>query len=79
MRELLAERGGDIFRSKGVLALTDHDSSWVFQGVHCLLDTERGRPWAADEPRRSRMVFIGRNPDPGALDDGLRSCLAAAR
>jgi G3E family GTPase len=79
LRELLTEHGRDIFRCKGTLALAGQPSSWVFQGVHALLDTERGRAWAPQEPRRSRLVFIGRNLDRDLLDDGFRSCLTGVR
>jgi G3E family GTPase len=75
MSTLLRERGVDLFRMKGILAMADSDRRFVFQGVHMLFD---GRPDAAwgDAPRRSQVVFIGRNLDREALRQGLTSCLA---
>jgi G3E family GTPase len=74
--ELLAAKGGDIFRSKGVLALAGSGRQYVFQGVHMLFDGGNGRAWREGEPRVSRMVFIGRNLDRAALEAGFARCLA---
>ncbi|HMP97726.1 MAG TPA: GTP-binding protein [Kiritimatiellia bacterium] len=76
LRDLLATQGPDIFRSKGVLAVREIPNRVVFQGVHMLFDFRPDRPWGDDEPRESTMVFIGRNLNRQALNDGLRSCLA---
>jgi G3E family GTPase len=73
--ELLATRGTDIFRSKGVLAIAGEADRFVFQGVHMLFDGRSDRPWG-DEPRRSTMVFIGRDLDRDAIERGFRACLA---
>ncbi|WP_219418834.1 CobW family GTP-binding protein [Pseudonocardia nigra] len=75
---LLATRGQDLFRSKGVLQLADTDRRYVFQGVHMLHDGELGAPWRPGESRRNRMVFIGRNLDRAELEAGFRSCLTGA-
>ncbi|MGQ0623205.1 MAG: CobW family GTP-binding protein [Sporichthyaceae bacterium] len=76
--ELLRDKGGDIFRSKGILATSDSTKQWVFQGVHMLIDATNGREWRKDEPRRNRLVFIGRNLDRGELERGFAACLAHA-
>jgi G3E family GTPase len=75
MGALLRDRGNDLFRMKGILAMAGSDRRFVFQGVHMLFD---GRPDAAwgDTPRRSQVVFIGRNLDREALRQGLTTCLA---
>jgi G3E family GTPase len=75
LSELLQTKGPDIFRSKGVLAVKDDPNRFVFQGVHMLFDGRADRPWA-DEPRRNRLVFIGRNLDRDELEGGFRACLA---
>ncbi|MEY9938900.1 GTP-binding protein [Streptacidiphilus sp. MAP5-3] len=75
---LLRERGVDIFRSKGILALAGNPRQYVFQGVHMLLDGESGREWEAGEERRNRLVFIGRNLDRDELDAGFAACLVNA-
>jgi G3E family GTPase len=74
---LLRERGVDIFRSKGILAIAGWEERYVFQGVHMLLDGTADRPWRDGEDRRNRVVFIGRNLDRVELEAGLRACLAA--
>jgi G3E family GTPase len=43
-----------------------------------LLDGEFGRTWHQDETRRNRLVFIGRNLDRDALQNGFASCLTNA-
>ena len=73
---LLRERGADIFRMKGVLAIAGEDRRFVFQGVHMLFDGQPDRPWRADEPRVSQLVFIGKHLDRAALQAGLDGCRA---
>jgi G3E family GTPase len=73
--ELLATKGTDIFRMKGVLALAGSEQRFVFQGVHMLFDGRPDKPWNGRE-RRNQLVFIGRNLDRGELEEGLRACLA---
>jgi G3E family GTPase len=70
---LLAARGGDILRAKGILSVKGEDRRVVFQAVHALLDGALDRPWTPDETRRSRMVFIGRNLDGAELRAGLEA------
>ena len=75
LRDLLATKGVDLYRMKGVLAIRGEPRRYVFQGVHMLLDHRPDRPWA-DTPRANRMIFIGRNLDRAALTEGFRACLA---
>ncbi|MGC9544648.1 CobW family GTP-binding protein [Streptomyces sp. UG1] len=75
---LLRTKGADIFRSKGILAIAGSSRQYVFQGVHMLLIGEEGAQWRADEPRRNRLVFIGRNLDRDELERGFADCLATA-
>jgi G3E family GTPase len=76
--ELLATKGVDIFRSKGILALAGNDRQYVFQGVHMLFDGDEGRPWRDGESRINRMVFIGRHLDRAALESAFTACLTGA-
>ncbi|MCU1282685.1 MAG: putative metal chaperone, involved in Zn homeostasis [bacterium] len=71
--KLLAERGPDIFRMKGILAVRGKPQPVVFQGVHMLFESQEGKPWGR-KPRTSRLVFIGRNLDRAELNAGVRSC-----
>ncbi len=73
---LLSEKGTDIFRMKGILAVKGDDRRFVFQGVHMLFDGRPDRPWRADEARANRMIFIGRNLDRAEIDERFRACLA---
>jgi G3E family GTPase len=73
---LLAEQGPDILRAKGILSVAREDRRLVFQAVHMILEGDLQRPWGPDEPRQSRMVFIGRNLDPAALKAGFEACAA---
>ena len=73
---LLRTKGQDIFRMKGVLAVKGREMRFVFQGVHMLMDGRPDRPWGA-ESRQNTLIFIGRNLDRAALNEGFRSCLAA--
>ena len=75
LNTLLRTKGQDIFRMKGVLAVKGHDKRFVFQGVHMLMDGRVDRPWG-NEPRRNSLIFIGRNLDRRALNEGFRECLA---
>ncbi|MFH9820152.1 GTP-binding protein [Streptomyces sp. NPDC017230] len=43
-----------------------------------LLVGEFGRAWRESEPRRNRLVFIGRNLDRDELERGFTGCLATA-
>jgi G3E family GTPase len=72
---LLQQSGADIYRSKGVVALRGESKRYVFQGVHMLLDGGVDRPWG-DQPRRNRLVFIGRRLDRQALVQGFQACIA---
>jgi G3E family GTPase len=71
---LLREKGTDIFRMKGFLAVAGDERRVVFQGVHMLLDSQPDRPWG-DDPRRNQLVFIGRDLDGDELRAGFLACL----
>ena len=77
--KLMREKGADLFRYKGVLAVKGMDEKFVFQGVHMLFGgdfvSEIGL-WKDDEPRECRFVFIGRNLDEANLLEGLLECQA---
>jgi G3E family GTPase len=72
---LLTEKGADIYRMKGIFNIAGEDRRVVLQGVHMLMDSSADRLWNANEPRRSDIVFIGRELDRRALTEGLRACL----
>ena len=76
LNDLLQEQGPDILRAKGILDVSGDDRRLVFQAVHMILEGDFQRDWRADEPRFSRMVFIGRNLDEAKLKAGFEACAA---
>ncbi|QEY32997.1 GTP-binding protein [Synechococcus sp. RSCCF101] len=76
LSDLVAERGPDLFRMKGILNLAGEQSRYVFQSVHMLLDGDFDRPWLEDECPRTEFVIIGRNLDADALQAGFSACVA---
>ena len=73
---LLQERGTDIFRMKGILAIAWAEQKYVYQGVHMIFAGDFSEPWAEDEPRVSKLVFIGKNLDEAELRASFKECLA---
>jgi G3E family GTPase len=76
INELTQTRGVDILRSKGILAFKGEPKRFVFQGVHMILDGDLQRPWKEGEKRESKIVFIGRHLDEGAIRKGFLACAA---
>ena len=77
--KLLRTQAQDLFRYKGVLAVKGMDQKYVFQGVHMLFSgdyTEEIGLWKEGEERECRFVFIGRDLDHDALQEGLMNCKA---
>ena len=75
--KLLAEKGGDIFRMKGVLVVKGTKKRLVFQGVHMFFDAKFDREWKDGENRTNTLVFIGKHLDRAALTEGFKACLVA--
>lgn len=66
--------GADMLRYKGVLNMAGANRRVIFQGVHMLMGSDLGKPWG-DEPRNSKMVFIGRKLPHEVITKGLEQCL----
>jgi G3E family GTPase len=75
LQNLVASEGQKILRSKGILAFSDDDDRYVFQGVHMMLEGDHQRAWKEGEPRESRLVFIGRELPEEAIRDGFERCI----
>ena len=75
LQNLVQTEGQKILRSKGILAFTDDDDRYVFQGVHMMLEGDHQRKWKEGEPRQSRVVFIGRELPEQAIREGFESCI----
>lgn len=72
---LLKERGVDMFRTKGVLAVHGMKDKFVFQAVHMAFAGSPQRAWADGEERVCKLTFIGKNLNREELENGFRKCL----
>ncbi|MCZ2104271.1 MAG: GTP-binding protein [Burkholderiales bacterium] len=70
--------GPRMLRYKGVLAMKGTERKVIFQGVHQMMGSDLGPAWGQDEPRQSRMVFIGIDLPRDIFFQGLEQCLVAA-
>ena len=73
---LLAEKGQDLLRTKGILSYQGDDRRFAFQAVHMMADGDYIGPWKDGDPRVSRLVFIGRNLNRPQLRRGFESTQA---
>merc|ERR1712100_241525 len=73
---LLQEKGTDLFRSKGVLAVQGMKQKFVFQAIHMLFANSMEGEWGPDEQKRCKMIFIGKNLNREELTSGFKACLA---
>jgi G3E family GTPase len=76
LNALIASKGTDILRAKGIIDVKDEPRRLVFQSVHMVLEGDLQQPWKPSEKRYSRLVFIGRNLDKDALRAGFESCIS---
>ncbi len=76
LSELVAKDGQDLLRYKGILNLKGMEERFVVQGVHMIMEGRPLQVWPAGDPRRSRLVFIGRKLDEDALKQGFAGCVA---
>ena len=60
---------------KGVLAMAHADERYVCHAVHSIFSAAYDAPWA-DEPRASKLVFIGKGLDAAELSASFNACLA---
>ena len=67
--------GPRLLRYKGVLWMDGSERKIVFQGVHQMMGSDVGAAWGEDEPRGSKMVFIGKNLPEKTFIEGLEQCL----
>jgi G3E family GTPase len=67
--------GPRMLRYKGVLYMQGTDRKVIFQGVHQLMGSDLGPPWAQGEARCSKMVFIGIDLPKDILLQGMEQSL----
>jgi G3E family GTPase len=76
LNDLLARRGPDILRAKGIIDVKGENKRLVFQAVHMILEGDFQREWTDKDKRYSRMVFIGRDLDEAELRKGFEATAA---
>jgi hypothetical protein len=74
LAEVLQTQGTRLYRMKGFLNFAGSNERIVIQGVHMVVDTSALGPWG-NRPRRTQLVFIGRDLDREALRAGFESSL----
>ncbi|WGD50056.1 GTP-binding protein [Bradyrhizobium sp. CB1650] len=64
----------DILRMKGIASIEDDDRPFVVQSVHMLIEGGSRHHWKEQEPRHTRLVFIGRDLPRDLLRQGFEAC-----
>ena len=76
---LISTQGESLLRVKGLLNLAGQDRPLVIHGVqHVFHEPMLLREWPAGDDRRSRLVFITRDLDRAAVENGIRAFEQAA-
>jgi G3E family GTPase len=76
---LIATRGENLLRVKGILNLDGQDRPVAVHGVQHVFHPPQLLPgWPEGDPRTSRIVFIVRDLDRTVIENGLRAFEAAA-
>jgi G3E family GTPase len=70
----LQTQGTRLYRMKGFLNFKGTPDRIVIHGVHMVVDTSSLGAWG-DRPRRTQLVFIGRQLDRQLLSEGFEACL----
>ena len=82
LNKLMREKGQDLYRSKGILAVMDSEDKYVFQSVHMMmmLDSSSNlgmdhKPWKEGEKKINKFCFIGKNLDKDLIIKQLNECI----
>ena len=75
---VLATKGMDLLRTKGILHFHADDRRFAFQAVHMIADGDYIGTAKPTDPKQSRIVFIGRNLNRPDLRRGFEACAATA-
>ena len=82
LSKLMQEKGADLYRSKGILAIEGSDEKYVFQAVHMMMNmgssSELGMthaPWAEGEKKINKFCFIGKNLNKDEMIAELEACI----
>lgn len=68
------QKGDEIYRIKGILAVRNQNEKYIFQGVHNMIDYSLGEKWPENQVRVSRLVAIGKNLDRSGIESGFLRC-----
>ncbi len=71
---LLQEKGQDLLRTKGILHYAGDRRRFAFQAVHMIADGDYIGEAKEGDPRRSKIVFIGRDLNRPQLRRGFEAC-----
>ncbi|NJL41216.1 MAG: cobalamin biosynthesis protein CobW, partial [Leptolyngbyaceae cyanobacterium SM1_4_3] len=63
----------EIYRIKGFVSVPEKPMRMVLQGVGARFEQFYDRPWQPEEPRETRLVFIGRSLDAAQIESQLTS------
>ncbi len=72
--DLLQSKGQDLLRTKGILYYAGDDRRFAFQAVHMIADGDYIGAIKEGDPRKSKIVFIGRDLNRPQLRRGFESC-----
>jgi G3E family GTPase len=74
--QLLQTKGQDLLRTKGILYYAGDNRRFAFQAVHMIADGDYIGEVKAGDPRKSKIVFIGRDLNRPQLRRGFEACQA---
>jgi G3E family GTPase len=72
--QLLQSKGQDLLRTKGILYYAGDDRRFAFQAVHMIADGDYIGAVKEGDPRKSKIVFIGRDLNRPQLRRGFEAC-----
>jgi len=72
--QLLQTKGQDLLRTKGILHYAGDDRRFAFQAVHMIADGDYIGAVKPGDPRKSKIVFIGRDLNRPQLRRGFEAC-----
>ena len=73
LEPIVTEKGVDIYRMKGLIAIAGDDKKYVYHAVHMIYSSAYTEPWG-DEERCCKLMFIGKNLDRAELEAGFAKC-----
>jgi G3E family GTPase len=78
INELLQSKGQDLLRTKGILYYQGDNRRFAFQAVHMIADGDYIGEVKEGDPRKSKIVFIGRDLNRPQLRRGFEACQVPA-